>query len=147
MKLNDKIAKYKLALENEKKQPHLELVFLDNAVQSVTDCHRILKNTYIFGYYMKENKDNKNNVNSLYIHHQEMLRREADLLHELLEMQELPNIININNLEVFNKEFALYKGKILSLMSATSKFIENILVDIENHPDYIDYNLLKNVNK
>ena len=76
-----------------------------------------------------------------------MLRREADLLHELLEMQELPNIININNLEVFNKEFANYKGKILSLMSATSKFIENILVDIENHPDYIDYNLLKNVNK
>ena len=30
-------------------------------------------------------------------------------------------------------------------MSATSKFIENILVDIENHPDNIDYNLLKNI--
>ena len=146
LKLNDKITKYKYALEQEKSQPHLELIFLDNAVQSVTDCHRILKNTYIFGYYMKENKGSKNGVNSLYIHHQEMLRREADLLHELLEMQELPNIININNLEEFNKEFANYKGRVLSLMSATSKFIENILVDIENHPDYIDYNLLKNAN-
>ena len=146
LKLNDKITKYKYALENDKNQPHLELIFLDNAVQSVTDCHRILKNTYIFGYYMKENKGSKNGVNSLYIHHQEMLRREADLLHELLEMQELPNIININNLEEFNKEFANYKGRVLSLMSATSKFIENILVDIENHPDYIDYNLLKNAN-
>ena len=29
-------------------------------------------------------------------------------------------------------------------MSAITKFRENLLVDIENHPDYIDYNILKN---
>ena len=88
-------------------------------------------------------KDNKS-TNNLYIHHQEMLRIEADLLHELLEMQYLPKIINMENLEEFNKAFAEYKGKVLTLMSATTKFKENILIDIENHPDYIDYNLLKN---
>ena len=140
LKLNEKVEKYKNALEKEKNQPHLELKFLDEAIQSVIDCHRILKNTYIFGYYMKEDKNNQ-----LYNYHQEMLRREADLLHELLEMQELPTILSIVNLEEFNKEFANYKGRVLSLMSATSKFIENILVDIENHPDNIDYNLLKNI--
>ena len=53
-------------------------------------------------------------------------------------------IINMENLEEFNKAFAEYKGKVLTLMSATTKFKENILIDIENHPDYIDYNLLKN---
>ena len=31
-------------------------------------------------------------------------------------------------------------------MSAIGKFRENLLNDIENHPDYIDYNLLKNYN-
>ena len=128
-------------MEKQKEQPHLELKFLDDAIQSVIDCHRILKNTYIFGYYMKEDKNTQ-----LYNYHQEMLRREADLLHELLEMQELPTILGIVNLEQFNKEFANYKGRVLSLMSATSRFIENILVDIENHPDNINYNLLKNNN-
>ena len=143
LKLKDKIKQYKEALEEVKNQPHLELVFLDEAVQTVIDCHRILKNTYIFGYYMKD-KGNQS-ANSLYIHHQEMLRIDADRLHELLEMQYLPNIINIEELEQFNKAFADYKGKILTLMSATTKFKENILIDIENHPDYIDYNLLKNI--
>ena len=144
LKLIDVIKKYKDSLENEKHLPHLELLFLDEAVQTVIDCHCILKNTYIFGYYMKE-KENKSAA-SLYIHHQEMLRVEADKLHELLEMEYLPKIINISNLEEFNRAFADYKGKILTLMSATTKFKENILIDIENHPDYIDYNLLKNIN-
>ena len=138
LKLMDKILTYKNSLEREKNQPHLELGFLDEAVQTVIDCHRILKNTYIFGYYMK-----KNQSNSLYTHHQEMLRVEADKLHELLEMQHLPKIIAIDLIEDFNRAFADYKEKILTLMSATSKFKESILVDIENHPDYIDYNMFK----
>ena len=140
-KLTDKIKNYKNALENEKDQPHLELIFLDEALQTVINCHRILKNTYIFGYYMKETLEKS--IKSLYIHHQEMLRVEADKLHELLEMQYLPKIIKINSLDEFNKAFAEYKGKILSIKSSTLKFKENILVEIENHPDYIDYNLFQ----
>ncbi len=53
-KLADKIKTYKNSLETEKDQPHLELAFLDEALQTVINCHRILKNTYIFGYYMKK---------------------------------------------------------------------------------------------
>ena len=89
---------------------------------------------------MKENLEKS--IRSLYIHHQEMLRVEADKLHELLEMQYLPKIIKIDSLDEFNKAFADYKGKILSIKSSTLKFKENILVEIENHPDYIDYKLL-----
>jgi ariadne-1 len=140
-KLTDKIKTYKKSLENEKNQPHLELIFLDDALQTVINCHRILKNTYIFGYYMKETLEKS--IKSLYTHHQEMLRVEADKLHELLEMQYLPKIISINSLEEFNKAFADFKGKILSIQSTTLKFKENVLVEIENHPDYIDYNMFK----
>ena len=127
--------------KSKKNQPHLELAFLDEAVQTVIDCHQILKNTYIFGYYMKTNNDN-----SLYTHHQEILRREADQLHDLLEMNYLPDIIKIIIFEDFNKAFIEYKNKIITIMAAILKFKENILVDIENHPDYIDYNMFKNEN-
>ena len=43
LKLMDKILTYKKSLETEKNQPHLELGFLDEAVQTFIDCHRILK--------------------------------------------------------------------------------------------------------
>ena len=66
-------------------------------------------------------------------------------LHDNKRYETSQNISEFN-LEEFNRAFADYKGKILTLMSATTKFKENILIDIENHPDYIDYNLLKNIN-
>ena len=136
-KLLDTIENYKLNLEKNKNQPYLELLFLNEALDVVIDCHRILKSTYIYGYFMKAN------TNKLYIHHQEMLRKEADLLHELLELDELPKILEIDQIDDFNKEFSKYKGKVRSLMSAISKFREILLTDIENNPDYIDYDLLK----
>ena len=43
LKLIDKILTYKNSLETEKNQPYLELGFLDEAVQTFIDCHRILK--------------------------------------------------------------------------------------------------------
>ena len=89
---------------------------------------------------MKKNQKN----NSLYEHHQEMLRREADLLHERLEMRYLTDILIINDKEKFNKEFTSYKEKVNSLISTTNKFKANILEDIDKHPEYIDYNALKN---
>ena len=55
-----------------------------------------------------------------------MLRVEADKLHELLEMQYLPKILEINVLEEFNKTFADYKGKIITIMNSTARFKENI---------------------
>ena len=138
--LKNRVQLYKETLEKEKNQPYLELNFLDEALETVIDCHRILKNTYIFGYFMISQE------NSVYTHHQEMLRKEADLLHELIELNELPRIIGITSKDDFNKEFSKYKGNLNSRMSAISKFRESLLKDIENHPDYIDYNLLKNYN-
>ena len=138
-KLSSKIETYKELLEQVKNQPHTEVQFLDEALQTVIECHQILKNTYIFGYYMKDLKEG-----SLYKHHQEMLRRNADLLHDKIEMKYLPDIISIDSLEDFNKQYNKYKGEVLSLISATMKFKDNILDEIEKHPEYIDYNILRN---
>ena len=62
------------------------------------------------------------NTASLYKHHQEMLRRNADLLHDKIEMKYLQEIMSEENLESFNKKFISFKGEVLSLIGATVKF-------------------------
>ena len=140
VKLKEKIEKYKRESEFFKGIKHNEVLFLDDAIRTVIECHRILKNTYIFGYFMKIS----NNNISLYIHHQELLRKNADLLHNKIEMNDLNRILTEDNNEIFNKRFNIFKGEVHSLISATNKFKENFLDEIEYHPDYIDYNMLKN---
>ena len=137
-KLDEKIDLYKNVLLTNKNKTNMDIVFLDEALKTVIECHLLLKNTYIFGYYMKSKLNS-----SLYEHHQEMLRREADLLHEKLEMTNLIDILSIDEKEQFNKEFNMYKEKVQSLMGETIKFKNNILEDIEKHPEYIDYNAIK----
>ncbi len=133
IKLKDTVAKYKEALEKDKNQPHLELKFLDEALQTALDCHNILKNTYIFGYYM----NNTLKEYQLYVYHQEMLRRQGDLLYDQLETDYLPKIIKMDNLEEFNKKFSEYKGNINSLMSYVFKeIIINIIRMIFNFIQY-----------
>ena len=138
-KLKENINLYKGVLINKKKKTEMDILFLDEALRIVIECHLFLKNTYIFGYYMKQ-KLNK----TLYEHHQELLRREADLLHEKIEMRYLVDILGIDEKEKFNKEFDKYKENVQSLIGTTIKFKDNILEDIEKHPEYIDYNSIKN---
>ena len=142
IKLDEQIDLYKKLLIEKKEQKEADIVFLDEALKTVIECHQILKNTYVFGYYM----DKKAKSKSLYEHHQEMLRREADLLHEKIEMKYLFDIlgINQNEKERFQKEFNDYKNNVVTLIKATNNFKQNILDDIEKHPEYIDYNTLKN---
>ena len=140
LKLDEQIDLYKRLLIEKKEQPEAEVLFLDEALKTVIECHQLLKNTYIFGYYMS----NKVKSKSLYEHHQEMLRREADLLHEKIEMKYLFDILSLDEKENFKKQFGEYKANVLSLINATNNFKNNILDDIEKHPEYIDYNALKN---
>ena len=45
----------------------------------------------------------KDSYITLYTHHQDLLRKEADLLHELLELDEMPRILAIT---VLNDNFS-----------------------------------------
>lgn len=140
-KLRQKLEQYKKILEEVKNQQHSELIFFDQALQTVIDCHRILKNTHIFYYYMKQNLKKKAN----YQHDQTLLSKQSDNLHELLELNELPNILKIDEYAKFDSEFMRYKGHILQLISTTSTLRERILNEIENDPGLIDYDKLKQI--
>ena len=58
----------------KKNTPYLELSFLDEAVATVIDCHRMLKNTYIFDYYMVICNEQK-----LYEHNQYLLDQKSSI--------------------------------------------------------------------
>ena len=138
-KLNETIDLYKRLLLEKKGQSEMDIAFLDEALKAIIECHLLLKNTYIFGYYMKKQKND-----SLYEHQQEMLRREADLLHEKLEMKYLQDILAISDINQFKTEFIKYKENVQKLMSTALKFKDNILEDVEKHPEYIDYKSIQN---
>ena len=139
-KLAKKIESIKANLESKHGQPHEELEYLNEAVRTVIDCHRILKYTYVFAYYMKESPQKK-----LYEHHQNLLRNQGDQLLDLLETGKIDDILKINVQEVFNKAYYEHRNKIIGIVGVISKYGKNLLDEIENNcVDLIDYNLLKN---
>ena len=134
-KLNDKILGYKNRFQKEKNIPYLELAFLDEAVATVIDCHRMLKNTYIFGYYMI-----KCNEQKLYEHNQYILDQKSDQLHEMIEQEQFPDILKITNIEDFNSKFIKFKNDIINLISTIKNYREHLLDYIENKMiDLVDY--------
>ena len=112
-----------------------EVRFLEESLETIIKSRRMLKNTYIFGYYMKDV-----NEKQLYEHQQSLLERDADLLLELMENDSIPKLLKIDNFDEFNKEFYSYKASIINLASATNKYMENLLNDIElSLIEFVDY--------
>merc|ERR1719422_2264225 len=75
-------------IENKVQQLHdkheieiVELQFLYDALKQVRACRRVLKWTYVYGYYLEENGPEKN----LFEHLQKNLEEKTDSLHEMLE--------------------------------------------------------------
>lgn len=127
-------------LNHIKNIPFEELYFLEKAVETIIKCRRILKNTYIFGYYMKEVPEKH-----LFEHNQNLLEKDADQLHEMMEDGRIEKLIQIDNFEEFNKEFTMFKANIINLSTATTKYQENLLTEIETKMlEFINY---KEVNK
>ena len=141
--LNTKIIEYKKRFSEEKNTPYLELSFLDDAVATVIDCHRILKNTYIFGYYMV-----KCNEQKLYEHNQYLLDQKSDQLHEMIEQEQIPNILNIDNIDEFNQKFMKFKNDVINLISIIKDYRKHLLDDIENTMiNLVDYKQISNDGK
>merc|ERR1719197_3093 len=59
----------------------IELQFLYDALRQVRACRRVLKWTYVYGYYLEESGPEKN----LFEHLQKNLEEKTDNLHEMLE--------------------------------------------------------------
>ena len=70
----------------------MDVYFLRDAVLQVIECRRVLKYTYVLGYFLGTNAAHK----ELFEHHQAMLEKNTDLLSEYTEMTDVdkPSVIN-----------------------------------------------------
>lgn len=110
----------------------IELQFLYDALKQVRACRRVLKWTYVYGYYLDEAGPEKNLFEFL----QKNLEEKTDLLHEMLEKdvdktffdQEEGEAALTN--EQAKSKFMDFRSKMTNFTNVTQKFREQILADL-----------------
>ena len=105
--------------------PYSELKFLNEALDCVISTKNTIKNTYIFGFYLKQC-----NQCELFEYNQGMLEKNSDNLHKLLDV-DLAKILEIKGFTEFKKKFDEFKIKAVNLTSASNKFQEGMNKYIE----------------
>ena len=72
----------------------LEVQFLKQAAEQVIECRRLLKYTYVLGFFLEDKTPEK----QLFEHHQEMLEKNTERLHECTEQK----VLDIDRSQVIN---------------------------------------------
>ena len=70
-----------LEKQESERSTWMEVQFLLNATNQVIECRRVLKYTYVLGYYLDDDSPEK----TLFEHHQEMLEKHTEKLNGLTE--------------------------------------------------------------
>lgn len=136
-KLKLQIKNHEERFRNLKQIPYEELTFMTNAVETIINSRRTLKNTYVFGFYMI-----KCNERELFEHNQFLLDRDTDRLHGMMEGETIKKILAIENYEEFTKSFIDFKNNVINLLTAINKYRGNLLDDIENKMlNLVDFNI------
>ena len=135
-KIRNKIEEYKNDLVEEKNLVQDDVKFLEDALETIFNCNRLLKYIFIFGYFLKENA----NI-TLFEYNYHFLHYQNDLLLESIELEKLPNIIEIQDKNLFQKMFLEYKDNTFSLIKLIETYKNNLINEIDNNLyDKIDYN-------
>jgi len=109
----------------------VELQFLFDALRQVRMCRRVLKWTYVYGYYLEEPGPEKN----LFEHLQKSLEEKTDRLHEMLEKDldaiffnrgEAPALSN----EEAQVKFVEFRSTATNFSNVMQKFLAQILSDL-----------------
>lgn len=138
-KMKNEINTYIKDFNKHHEMPYEELRFMENAVETIIKSRRRLKYTYVFGYYLKDLPEK-----DLFEHHQNILEKEADLLHEYMENETIDKLLKIKDFSKFNFEFNNFKANITNLEAATTKYQNNLISDIElKMSNLVDYKSLK----
>ena len=111
-------------LHNIKNYPIGELEFLKLAVDQVIKCRRVLKWTYVFGFYLNPGAEK-----NLFEYLQEKLEENTDHLHELIE-KPLDEYLDPNITD--KSKFYHYKSNLVDYYQVTKNFFENLLDGIDN---------------
>lgn len=107
--------------------PFIENQFLEDGLNIVEKGRRVLMYTYVFGFYLNSKSKHK----LLFEHNQQLLERNCDYLHELLEDETLKKIMEEQEFDAFNKKYTEFKAIITNYSSVTNKYIDNLINDIE----------------
>jgi len=110
----------------------IELQFLLDALKQVRACRRVLKWTYVYGYYLEDTGVEKN----LFEHLQKNLEEKTDCLHEMLEKDfdgiffpETEQESFVSNAEAHQK-FMEFRSHVTNFTNVTGKFRDRILLDL-----------------
>lgn len=107
--------------------PFIENQFLEDGLNIVEKGRRVLMYTYVFGFYLISSSKHK----LLFEHNQQLLERNCDYLHEMLEDETLKKIMEEKDFDLFNKKYTEFKSLITNYSSVTNKYIDNLINDIE----------------
>ena len=101
-------AEKKMLMQQEsQKSSWVDVQFVKQATEQLIDCRRVLKYTYVLGYFLKDSTAEK----LLFEHHQEMLEKNTEKLHEYTEK----SVDTLDRTEVVN------------LARVTDKFMQSLL--------------------
>jgi ariadne-1 len=91
-----------LERQESQKFPWTDVQFLKQAAEQVIECRRILKYTYVLGFFLVDGTP----IKQLFEHHQEMLEKNTEMLHEYTEKSiELIDRTQVVNLTRVNEKF------------------------------------------
>lgn len=88
----------------------IDVQFLKHAAEQVIDCRRVLKYTYVLGYFLPDDSAEK----QLFEHHQELLEKNTEKLHELTEQ----------SLDTMDRT------QVVNLTRVTERFMSHLLASI-----------------
>jgi ariadne-1 len=111
-------------LHDIKQYPIGEVEFLKLAVEQVIRCRRVLKWTYVFGYYLLPGLEK-----NLFEHLQEKLEENTDRLHELVEK---PLDEYLDHEKTDKAPFYHYKSDLTNYSQVTKEFFDRLIIGIEN---------------
>jgi ariadne-1 len=106
-KLRESSEKRMMEQQELQRSTWMDVQFLKQAAEQVRECRRVLKFTYVLGYYLKDKTPEK----SLFEYHQEMLEKHTERLQEFTERP-------LDQLQ---------RSDVVNLTRVTERFMESLL--------------------
>lgn len=108
----------------------IELQFLYDALRQVRACRRVLKWTYVYGYYLDDCSEK-----NLFEYLQKNLEEKTDCLHEMLEKDLDKSFFDqenqlTNGSEEAHQKFMTFRSHATNFTNVTQKFLTQILTDL-----------------
>ena len=128
-----------------------ELQFLKEAMIQILDCRRVLKWTYVFGYYLADTAPSK----PLFEYLQKNLEQFTDRLHEYIEKDLDQSCLQLPSNEgddwptefdkvALSRRFSEFRAVVTNYYSVTGKFMSSVLADLKSSEGLLSESMRNN---